>query len=128
MYMYNEIHVALLHMVSQSATSLTLIRYRHDEDISHPYGFTFRRTLSKGHLPKFPHAQHKPGHLVAWMASNCHASNGREAYVRHLSKFIPVKTFGGCGEKCDMGMKLPQKNFRPVSWLTRHRQSENHQF
>ena len=80
-----------------------LFRYRREDDVSHPYGFTYRRTKSKGYLPQFPHPDHKPGHLVAWMASNCKAPNGRERYVQFLKKFLHVKIFGDCGEKCEKG-------------------------
>ena len=82
-----------------------LIRYRQNDDISFSHGFTYRRTKSKGshNLPQFPISQHKPGHQVAWMASRCHAQNGREKYVQFLSQFINVKVFGGCGDKCEKG-------------------------
>ena len=37
------------------------------------------------------------------MASTCQTPNGRENYVEFLNKFINVKIFGGCGEKCEKG-------------------------
>ena len=89
------------------ALFLFSFRYRRNDDVSYPYGFTYRRKKSKGlhNLPQFPISQHKPGHQVVWMASNCQAANGREKYVKFLSQFINVKIFGGCGEKCEVGKK-----------------------
>jgi len=33
---------------------------------------------------------------VVWVASNCQSSNGREAYVKELMKYIDVDSYGGC--------------------------------
>ena len=81
----------------------SFLRYRLNDDIAAPYGITYRRTVSEGQVPEFPHTLHKPGHLVVWMASNCQSSNGREAYVHFLQRYVDVKVFGKCGEPCQRG-------------------------
>ena len=39
--------------------------------------------------------------LVVWFVSRCQSPNGRERYVKELSKYINVDIFGGCGIKTD---------------------------
>ena len=83
--------------------SSIIFRYRQSDDIFAPYGISYRRTTSEGQVAKFPHPLHKPGHIVAWMASKCAGSNGRLSYVHFLKRYIDVKIFGRCGEPCPTG-------------------------
>jgi hypothetical protein len=43
-----------------------------------------------------PVARRHPDVPVAWVASNCHAHNGRQAFVRALMRHVPVHSYGGC--------------------------------
>lgn len=37
--------------------------------------------------------------LVAWIASHCNTSSGRESLVADLAKYLPIDSFGSCGTK-----------------------------
>jgi alpha-1,3-fucosyltransferase len=83
--------------------------YRSNSDILFVYG----RILPGPSAPKtreetriLIEATHHPSaknyaankvHLVAWMASQCETPGLRETYVRQLNKFIPINTYGPCG-------------------------------
>lgn len=45
---------------------------------------------------KIPYAKGKGAH-VAWFVSHCETQSKREAYVKELSKYIPVDIVGTCG-------------------------------
>lgn len=83
------------------------IGYRLKDDIFYPYGYTYPLKDHKGYVPAFPISVQKEGHLVSWMASHCQAVNGRENYVEFLKEFVPVHTFGKCGDrKCTKGQEV----------------------
>jgi len=73
--------------------------YRLDSTLVAPYErFTYFANYS-GRLPDTAGRDVKAGKTrhVAWFASNCHASNGRTAYVDELQQYIGVLSFlRGC--------------------------------
>ncbi|KAK3862691.1 hypothetical protein Pcinc_031470, partial [Petrolisthes cinctipes] len=50
----------------------------------------------------------RPGrHLVAWMASHCPTRSRREEYITLLQRYIPVHSYGRCGNlTCIRGSSL----------------------
>lgn len=92
--------------------------YRWDSDYPRPYGWIVPKDSTEFYahliewmpydrgafldtLPTKPasfHALAKRPKMVAWIASNCEAHNGREKYVEELKKYIQVDVFGKCGE------------------------------
>jgi hypothetical protein len=46
--------------------------------------------------PRVEYEQKEQGAHLAWILSNCHAFNGREAFVEKLMKKIGVDSYGGC--------------------------------
>ncbi len=60
--------------------------------------------------------------LMIYFASNCDTSSRREVYVKELRKYVPIDTYGGCGEfQCEpwngeacFENKLPNYKFQLV--------------
>ena len=70
--------------------------YRMDSDIPVPYG-AMRPLHQWEEKPKIGNMAAGKTKLVAWFVSNCNTKSKREAYVRTLSKYIPVDIYGNCG-------------------------------
>ncbi|XP_033758773.1 alpha-(1,3)-fucosyltransferase 6-like isoform X2 [Pecten maximus] len=73
-----------------------MMNYRRDSQIFLPYGKIFKEPKGNSELVDTMKKKDKD-HPVAWLVSNCHASNGRNEYVKEMKKFLPVDVFGRCG-------------------------------
>ena len=81
------------------------ISYRHDSDIPMFYGYTFKRNINHSNATirsTTNRTAQTSKKLAAFFASNCNTQSKWEAYVRDLKKYMPVDSYGECGDKkCD---------------------------
>ena len=83
------------HLRYRFAFNHTMTYHQHADIDSSQFGFMPRK---HGKLESsYKIAPKTKGKLVVWMASHCNTNSKREHFVRRLSKYISVDTFGGCG-------------------------------
>lgn len=95
--------------------------YASESDLYFPYCYLQRKPLASmlAHAPPVP----RKTKLIAWMASNCyhHISWRRSELVKELQKFLPIDTFGECG---DLGRLTDVKVLRDYKFYLAFENSE----
>lgn len=75
------------------------VTYQRDSDVQIPYGSYWilpSKSLAYKSKMKMDYLSGKK-RKVAWVASNCKTSSRREEFVNQLEKYIPIDTYGKCG-------------------------------
>ncbi|VDH90500.1 glycoprotein 3-alpha-L-fucosyltransferase [Mytilus galloprovincialis] len=72
--------------------------YRKDSDGFSPYAFL--RKQRPNPLTNYTAIFMNKTKNIAWVVSHCRTQSKRESYVKELSKYIDVDTYGRCGKPC----------------------------
>ncbi|KAK7499834.1 hypothetical protein BaRGS_00008925 [Batillaria attramentaria] len=85
------------------------LHYRRDADLVGVYGDVVPHSFSGSgpiiavdtNVERMRNYAREKSKMVAWMASNCVDDARRQRMVQELSKYIPVDTYGACGDLPD---------------------------
>ena len=70
--------------------------YSMSADIKFPYGWC--EDVISGEDSRWPPVPNKTG-VVMWVSSNCYPQSQRGVYVKQLKQYIPVDSYGKCGDQ-----------------------------